>query len=140
MNPRLTASELNAFLEEVFPQKAFQYEIESVSPMSTLVRLKVTTMHLRPGGTVSGPAMFSLADFAFYAATLAMIGSEALAVTTHCSINFMRKPNARDLLCRARILKLGKTLAVGDALIFAENVESEPVAHAHLTYAIPPSK
>jgi uncharacterized protein (TIGR00369 family) len=84
--------------------------------------------------------MFSLADVAAYVATMARIGREALTVTTHCSIDFMRKPEAgRDLLAHARLLKLGRSLSVTDVLLFSEGKDS-PVAHASLTYSIPPMR
>jgi uncharacterized protein (TIGR00369 family) len=102
------------------------------------LRLKVAERHLRPGGTVSGPSMFALADCAVYAIVLAMVGRKALAVTTSCSIDFMRKPEAgRDLIARCRLLKLGRMLAVGDVLIYSDT-GTEPVARASLTYSIPP--
>jgi uncharacterized protein (TIGR00369 family) len=102
--------------------------------------MHVGEKNLRPGGTVSGPAMFSLADVAVYLAILAMIGPEALAVTTNASIDFMRKPAAgRDLIAEARLLKLGRALAVGDVLVFSEGV-AEPVARASFTYSIPPRR
>jgi uncharacterized protein (TIGR00369 family) len=99
--------------------------------------MRATEADLRPGGTVSGPAMFTLADCAYYMATLALIGREALTVTTNAAIDFMRKPGPGDLLAEARVLKLGRTLSVGDVLIFSEGV-AEPVARASLTYSIPP--
>jgi uncharacterized protein (TIGR00369 family) len=131
---------LEAFLGEAFPQVAGDFSVEDVRPMGLRMRLHVTEKNLRPGGTVSGPAMFALADVAVYLAILAMIGPEALAVTTNCSIDFMRKPEAgRDLLCEARLLKLGRALAVGDVLLYSEGV-AEPVARASLTYSIPPRR
>lgn len=139
MEPVLNAAEVKSYLEEVFPQAAHDYEIDEVAPMRAKVSMKIGDRHLRPGGTVSGPTMFALADCAFYAATLAMIGRQALTVTTTCTINFMRKPEPKDLTCEARILKLGKTLSVGDATIWSPGVEG-PVAHATLTYAIPPKR
>lgn len=137
--PVLTAPEIMEFLDEVFPQVRGEFEIERIASMEARVRLKVADRHLRPGGTVSGPSMFSLADCAFYVAVLAMIGRQALTVTTNCSINFMRKPDPADLVCEARILKLGKTLAVGDATLLSPGAAG-PVAHATLTYAIPPAR
>lgn len=87
---------------------------------------------------MSGPAMFGLADVAMYLAILSRIGPQALAVTTNCSIDFMRKPVAGvDLICEAVIHKLGRVLAVGDCLIYSEG-KAEPVARASLTYSIPP--
>jgi uncharacterized protein (TIGR00369 family) len=131
---------LQAFLAEVFPQVAGDVTVEDVRPMALRMRLHANEKNLRPGGTVSGPAMFTLADVAVYLAILAMIGPEALAVTTNCSIDFMRKPAAgRDLLAEARLLKLGRALAVGDVLVYVEGADA-PVARASLTYAIPPRR
>jgi uncharacterized protein (TIGR00369 family) len=100
----------------------------------------VQDKHLRPGGTVSGPAMFALADVSIYLAILAMIGPKALAVTTSCSVDFMRKPAAHaNLRAEARLLKLGKVLAVGDVMIYSEGHDA-PVARASMTYSIPPER
>ncbi len=136
MEPRLTAAEITEFLDEVFPQLRGQMVIEEVGPMRARMRMPIDQSHLRPGGTVSGPAMFTLADCTFYVATLAMIGREALAVTTSLSINFLRKPARRDLIGEARILKLGQRLSVGDVTLTSEG-DDRPVAHATMTYAIP---
>jgi len=138
MDVKLESAELNAFLAEVFPQVADDYRVERVAPMEADVRLSISDRHLRPGGTVSGPSMFALADLAMYAVTLAMIGREALTVTTSCSIDFMRKPAPdRDMIGRARILKLGRVLVVGDVLLFSEGIAAA-VARAGMTYSIPP--
>jgi uncharacterized protein (TIGR00369 family) len=101
------------------------------------VALRVQDKHLRPGGTVSGPSMFALADVAAYLHILALIGPKALAVTTNCGIDFMRKPSAQaDLLCKNEVVKLGRSLAVCQSLIYSED-QAQPVARANLTYAIP---
>ena len=134
--PRLTAEEVSSFLDEVFPQIAADFRIESVGPMTAVVRQEIGDCHLRPGGTVSGPTMFTIADFAFYIAVLATIGREALTVTTTLTMNFLRKPPAANLRAEARILKLGRMLATGDVTVFSEGVDG-PVAHATVTYAIP---
>jgi uncharacterized protein (TIGR00369 family) len=131
---------LNGFLGEVFPQIADQVRVASVTQDELVARMLVSDRHLRPGGTVSGPAMFALADVAIYLAILARIGQVALAVTTNASIDFMRKPEAgRDLLASCRILKLGRVLAVGETLIRSEGVEA-PVARCSMTYSIPPGQ
>ncbi len=137
MQLRLTLPALQAFVAEVFPQVVERFEIVELAPCRPVVRMTAREDDLRPGGTVSGPAMFMLADCAFYMVTLAMIGPEPLTVTTNCSIDFLRKPGPGDLTAEARLLKLGRTLAVGDALIFSDGVEG-PVARAGLTYSIPP--
>lgn len=129
---------LTAFLARDFAQVAGDFAIERVEAEGLTVRLITAGHHLRPGGTVSGPSMFSLADVAVYLAILSRIGPVALAVTTNCSIDFMRKPEAgRDLVAEARLLKLGRVLAVGDVLIRSEG-RAEVVARAGLTYSIPP--
>ena len=134
----MNAAALNTFLKEVFLQVAQDFNVEDVSEEEITIRLLVAERHLRPGGTVSGPAMFGLADVAAYVMTLARIGPKALAVTTNCSIDFMRKPQAGvDLIAKARLLKLGKQLSVCDVLLFSEGSD-KPVARASLTYAIPP--
>ncbi len=129
---------LTQFLASDFSQVDGMFTIESVGEMEAVIRLNVREEHLRPGGTVSGPSMFALADVSVYLAILAMIGPKALSVTTNCSIDFMRKPEAgRDLLCHVRLLKLGRVLAVGDCLLFSEG-NDQAVARASLTYSIPP--
>lgn len=134
----MDAAALNAFLKEVFQQVSRDFNVEAVSEDEVTLRLLVGDHHLRPGGTISGPAMFGLVDVAAYVMTLARIGPKALAVTTNCSIDFMRKPQAGvDLLAKARLLKLGKQLSVCDVLVFSEGSD-KPVARASLTYAIPP--
>ncbi len=130
---------LNAFLDQVFPQVKDEFWVEHVGPYEITLRLRVGPQHLRPGGTVSGPAMFGLADVTVYLMTLALIGPKALAVTTNSSIDFLRKPEAgKDLLAEGRLLKLGKSLAVGDALLYSEGM-TQPVARGAMTYAIPPA-
>ncbi len=137
--PQMTAPELQAFLDEVFPQQRGKLFVEAAGAMTARVRAPVDHSNLRPGGTVSGPTMFTVADCAFYVATLAMIGREAMTVTTNLNINFLRKPPVADLIAEARILKLGKTLSTGDVTVFSEQLD-DPVAHATLTYAIPPGR
>ncbi|MGX7709260.1 PaaI family thioesterase [Methylobacterium sp. Gmos1] len=133
-----------AFLDEVFPQIHHGGPgpvVESVGPLTATMRLPYHERHLRPGGTLSGPAMMGLADVALYVAILAQIGPVALAVTTNLSFNFMRKPAKEDLLAEARLLKLGRTLAVGEVLIRSAGRETgndDLVCHATGTYALPP--
>lgn len=134
------AEPLNEFLRERFPQVCDVLRVEAVTDEGAIVRLLVNESHLRPGGTVSGPSMFGLADVAIYLAILSRIGPVELAVTTNATIDFMRKPEAgQDLLAEVRLLKLGRQLAVGDTLIRSEH-GTEPVARCSMTYAIPPKK
>ncbi len=136
----MDANALAAFLQAEFGQVAKDFVIEQVTPEGLDLRMPVAPRHLRPGGTISGPSIFALADVAMYLAILSRLGPVALAVTTNCAIDFMRKPAAgQDLRAQARLLKLGRTLAVGDALVFSDG-EQAPVARASLTYSIPPQR
>lgn len=137
--PIMTREEVEAFLDREFPQihrHGRVYSVEAVGVLSARMRLTVSHDHVRPGGTISGPTMMTLADLALYVAILANIGPIGLAVTTSLNFNFLRKPEPRDLLAEARLLKLGKRLAVGEVSIFSDGVP-EVVCHATGTYSIP---
>lgn len=135
----MTREEVAAFLDAEFPQIRRRFALDAVTDEGVRMSLVAGDAQLRPGGTVSGPTLFALADAAFYAATLSRVGPEALAVTTHASIDFMRRPAPGTITAEARILKLGRTLCVGDVLLFAEGSDG-PVAHATMTYALPPRR
>lgn len=135
----MTREDLQDFLPRAFRQVAKDFHVDALGGDTITLRLRVSEQHLRPGGTVSGPSMFALADVTAYLLTLAKIGPRALAVTTNCAIDFMRKPGSGvDLLAEGRLLKLGKSLSISDVLIFSEG-DARPVARASLTYAIPPA-
>lgn len=147
---KMTAEQIDAFIRQHFPQAGMGtgFRIEAVEPMSATLRLLYSDQHLRPGGTISGPAMFTLADLVMYVAILGEIGvgddpnraglsAGALSVTTNLNINFLRKPAQRDLIGTARLMKLGQRLAVGEVWMTSEG-ENDPVAHATATYSVPP--
>ncbi|WP_415886435.1 PaaI family thioesterase [Neptuniibacter sp. QD37_6] len=134
---KLNIEQLQSFLAEHFPQGEQYGELVELGDGAATMRLPVDDQHLRPGGTVSGPAMMGLADVTVYAALLSRIGPVPLAVTTQLNINFLRKPSAdRDIFATAQMLKVGKRLAVGEVYILSEGDE-EPMAHATMTYSIP---
>jgi len=137
---KMTTDALTVFLQDAFPQVADDFLIVTDSEDELVIDMKISEAHLRPGGTVSGPSMFCLADVAFYLAILRQIGPEALTVTTNAHINFMRKPVAENLLGVPRLLKQGRVLVTGDVLIYEKRDTSrqKPVAHAVMTYSIPP--
>ncbi len=140
MQPVMTVEEISAFLETDFPQihtDGRVFTVTAIAPGSATMRLDPTDRHLRPGGTVSGPSMFALADVAAYVAILAHIGPVALAVTTSLNINFLRLPKPEPIVCDCRILKLGKRLAVVNALLHQSDPETL-IAQATATYSIPP--
>ncbi|MEP7031696.1 MAG: PaaI family thioesterase [Pseudolabrys sp.] len=135
----MTAAQIADLLHEVFPQSFYPgcgHTIENVNFGHVRVRWAFDPKSLRPGGTVSGPTMMELADFAMYVAVFSAIGPQPLAVTTNLTINFLRKPAAADLIAEAKLLKVGKRLAVGEVTITSEG-SHEPVAHVTSTYSIP---
>jgi uncharacterized protein (TIGR00369 family) len=137
--PVLTVAELEAFLRAEFPQ-VFNAEsgvsIEDAWHGGARVRQAWRDTFIRPGGTISGPTMMALADFAMYVAVLAAIGPVGLAVTTSLNINFLRKPGRADLLAEAKLMKLGKRLAVGEVSLTSAGSD-DIVAHVTATYSIP---
>ena len=135
----MTVADLEAFIERDFPQVHMDgriYHITSVAPETTTMRLEPLERHLRPGGTVSGPTLFTVADICCYMVILAHIGPAKHTVTTNLNINFMHKAAPGPIDCTAKLLKLGKRLAVVDASM--TDGDGTLVAHATATYSIPP--
>jgi uncharacterized protein (TIGR00369 family) len=135
---KLSAEEIAAFLNEVFPGAMENFKIEEVRPMYARIRMPFQTRQLRPGGTISGPSLMALADTGLWVALLAMIGREALSVTSHLDIDFLRKPAPTDVIADTTLHKLGRRLAVGTVLMYSDG-EDMPCARASVTYAIPSS-
>ena len=138
---KMDKAELAAFLDREFPQiRSMNFSIDAWDGRLLRLSMPVDDRHLRPGGTVSGPAMMSMADTAAYLLILGLIGPVALAVTTNLNINFLRKPAPSRLIAEATMLKLGKSLAITEIALLSEGVTDGPVAHATLTYSIPPAR
>ena len=137
--PALNAEQIADLLHQEFPQAFYEgcgLTLERVNYVSVRVRRHFHEDYVRPGGTISGPTMMELADFAMYVAVFSAIGRQPLAVTTNLNINFLRKPAPADLIAEAKLLKVGKRLAVGEVAIYSDG-QDEPVAHVTSTYSIP---
>lgn len=129
-------AQLTEFLRAEFPQS--RVSIDAVTAQGVIVRQTIGFEHLRPGGTVSGPALMAVADVALYLSILAILGPVALAVTTSLTINFLRKPTGdADVLGECRLLKVGKRLVVGEVILYSDGSRL-PVAHVTGTYSVPP--
>jgi uncharacterized protein (TIGR00369 family) len=140
--PSMSAAEINDLLKVVYPQlngDFAAYHALEVHPGGCTVRLDASERHLRPGGTVSGPSLFTLADIGGYVCVLSHAGPDALSVTTNLNINFMRKAEAGPVDGHCRILKLGRSLMVFDIEMVAGPGRTV-VAHATGTYSIPPKR
>ena len=140
IKPLLTANAVNTLLASAYPQLnegQRYYEAIDIFPGGCTVRLNADIRHLRPGGTISGSSLFTLADIGGYVCVLSHAGPDALSVTTNLTINFMRKAPAGAIDGHCRILKLGKSLMVFDIDIVTNG---ETVAHATGTYSIPPKR
>ena len=138
---QLSVADVSALIDQHFPQVQEgngRVTLERLDAAATVVRMAYDDSLVRPGGTISGPAMFKLADFGVYVAILGRLGSDGLqAVTTNMTINFLSRPRPADLIARIRLLKLGRRLAVADVELYSEGSDAI-VAHATSTYAIPP--
>jgi uncharacterized protein (TIGR00369 family) len=137
---RITLDEFKAIMQESLPFAVMMgAEVIEIGKGRASFRLPYRADWLRPGGTISGPMLMGLADLAMYAVVLSAVGRVELAVTTNLNINFLRKPAAVDVIAEARMLKLGKRLAVGEVELFSEG-DSDMVAHVTATYSIPPQQ
>jgi uncharacterized protein (TIGR00369 family) len=134
--PALTAREITDFLEEIWPGVTASITVEDVTDRHARVRSIVTPERLRPGGIVSGPVLMALADTAVWVAVLSVVGRVAMTVTVDLNIHFLRPAPPVDVVADARLLKLGRRLAVGDVLMYSDG-DPQPVAQATVTYAIP---
>ncbi len=136
-----SAISIAAFRELIRRELPFATEsgikVEKLGAGTARVRLPVHDRLLRPGGTISGPAMMGLADFTMYAVVMSRLGPAKHVVTTNLNANFLRRPAPVDLIAEGRLIKLGKRLAYGEVTLYSEG-DDEPVCHVTSTYSIPP--
>ncbi|MBS0242114.1 MAG: PaaI family thioesterase [Proteobacteria bacterium] len=141
--PLLTVEAVSRLIDETFPEihsAGRRMVIESVGPSRAQVRLASDPRNLRPGGTISGPAMFTLADFAIYVALLATLGRPAIpAVTSNLNITFLVRPEPGDVVADVRLIRIGRRLAYAEVTL-TSNGAGDPIAHATGTYALGSSK
>src|SRR5271170_4717999 len=138
--PRITAEAFAAVMRDLVPYVGqLDIEVRRLGYGTITLVMPASEWILRPGGTIAGPAQMALADIAMYGLVMSRLGRVDLAVTTSLSINFLRRPEPAALTAEGRLLKLGRRLAVGDVTLRSHGV-AEPVAHAVVTYSLPPSK
>ena len=139
---RITLAEVEALTKDELPWAIdMGFQVESIGEGSCQVRLPFSPGHLRPGGTLAGPLLMGLADFAVYVAVLSVIGRVELAVTTNLTCNFLRRPKPGDVIGEARLIKVGRRLAYGEVSLYSEAERDQgPVAHVTATCSIPPER
>jgi uncharacterized protein (TIGR00369 family) len=132
-----SAEEVFGFVKAEFPQAlrdGVNYEVIKLEPEEAHIRLLAGEQQLRPGGTVSGPAMMEMVDFSIYVLLLAHHKEAArLAVTTNLTISFLRKPQPGPIVAQIRLIKHGRTLTVARVDIISE-ADGKLVASSEATY------
>ena len=137
--PSITVAEFEDLLDQGAPfTRMFGFQVDRIDRGTARVIMPFKEEFVRPGGTISGPAIMSLADFTMYAVVLGMIGPVELAVTTNLNVNFLRRPPPGPLIADGRMMKLGKRLAVVEVNVAGED-DGGPIAHVTGTYSIPPT-
>jgi uncharacterized protein (TIGR00369 family) len=137
----ITVEEFRDVLREGMPAAAaMPFEVAILERGLAVLRLVTGPRDHRPGGTVAGPVLFWFADLAMYAAVMSAVGKVPLAVTTDATIHYLRRPLPGPLVARARVIKQGKRLVVGEVTVAVDGQEDSPVAHAVMTYSVPPRR
>ncbi|GAC1623737.1 MAG: PaaI family thioesterase [Nevskia sp.] len=137
LSPTLDAAAVERIIRTGVPMSDYaSLKVEAVGPGTARVRVGFQPWMIRPGGTVNGPILMLAADTAMYAVVLAHIGEQQMAVTSNLNINFLRRPQPADVLAEARLLKLGRRLAVIEVFLRSDGDE-DIVAHVTGTYALP---
>jgi uncharacterized protein (TIGR00369 family) len=135
--PKMTIAEIEALMDQGFPDWRSFSQIIGQGEKTLTVKMPFRTHMLRAGGTISGPAMMALADTAAYYLTLAQAGPVAGAATANLDIHFLARPQPVDVIATATLLRLGRRLSVSTVDLHSGD---DLVAHATVTYALPPSK
>jgi uncharacterized protein (TIGR00369 family) len=132
----ITVEEFNGLLDKVPVAVHLGIRAEHIRKGAARLFMPYGPHLARPVETVSGPAMMTLADVALWAAVLSMVGPLEMVVTTNLNMNFLRKPGAVDMIAEARVLKMGRRLAVAAVELISAGTD-DMVSHATASYAIP---
>lgn len=135
----ITTEEFAALLAKVPLAVHMDIQVDHIRKGAVRLVMPYGPHLIRPVDTVSGPAMMTLADVALWGAVLTFAGPQEMIVTTNLTMNFLRMAGASDMIAEARVLKMGRRLAVAAVEIVSAN-NDELVAHATASYAIPGAK
>ena len=131
---KVTATEFHAAVARLGERYAGAIAVETLSWGEIELRLRFSPDFLRPGGTISGPTMFAVADAALWGAVWSATGQALMSVTTDMTLHFLRRPGPLDLLAHGRVLKVGRRLCYGEVTLRSDGDE-RPVCHATGSYA-----
>ncbi|HVT36353.1 MAG TPA: PaaI family thioesterase [Nevskiaceae bacterium] len=134
---KMTAQQVEDLIHLGFASKRKFMQCEEVRENYARVRLPYRDTMLRPGGTLSGPTLFTAADIAMYALVLSHIGPELMAVTSNMNMNFLARPKAGDAIAEAKLLRLGRRQVVMEVSLYSSAGPEVLVAHVTGTYALP---
>jgi uncharacterized protein (TIGR00369 family) len=133
----LTPAEVNAFVEAEFPSAYAQdMRCEQIGEGFAVARWRFDATKLRPGGFISGPTQFGVADIALWFLSFTVLGLAPMAVTSELNIAFLRPAAGGDLLGRAELLRAGRTRISGRVTLWVQGAEDDPVSHATGSYAV----
>lgn len=130
----VTAEEFLAAVAQLGDLYTGALSVESVSWGEMALRLRFSEQFLRPGGTISGPAMFALCDATLWGSVWSATGAALMSVTTDMTLHFLRRPGPVDLIAQGRVLKVGRRLCYGEVTLYSDG-HPKPVCHATGSYA-----
>ncbi len=136
MTSKVSVEDANTFLSTAFDRPDHRAQITLMEEGRAVQRLEVSAENMRPGGYISGPTQMAVADSAAYMAVMTLTGIEPMAVTSNLNINFLRPCIGGAVVADARVMKIGKALAVMDVDIRAEGSDKAS-SHAVVSYALP---
>lgn len=133
---KMTIADIEGLMDRHFPESKRLWSITNLVENEVTLHMRFRQDLVRAGGTISGPAMMALADTAAYFVTLAHAGPLPHMATANLDIHFLARPDPVDIIATARLLRLGRRLAVSTVAIRSAGAD-DVVAHATVTYALP---
>lgn len=138
---KITIEEIQEVTRQQLPlAETFGFKVERIEHNECVVRARYKEDFLRPGGTISGPVLMALADYAMWGAIMSAADRVQMALTTNLNINFLLRPEPGDIVAIAKVIKLGKRLAVGSVEVLGNTNQEQLVAHVTCTYSLPPNR
>ena len=132
---KLDPQAINDFVVSVYPGTQ-RFPCQKVTDEYVEVRWHYSEQGLRPGGFISGPTLFTLADVALWYLSFTVVGLQEMAVTANLNIDFLRPALGGDVVARAHLLRAGKRKINGRVEMWVDNCPEKHVAHATGSYML----